>query len=258
MKAPPYVDELHFPLGPATGSLFAMRPPWGLPPEALAADNTAIQVRETGIEGWGQLVFMTDRLIVPNDQAELEEWAYTSGAGEGMLKRLASSPPAVRVRTRSGDTKWAYRFLYRVATGRYLLLSTHKSVPPAFLEEMNQRRSVTTPQVNVPALVSSLVVQPQRYVVSTLFARVKGHLRTARTLALWGEDVTRSALLHNLLDDLTPFRVTVRDVVRSTDVLSISQYGEVWFHFDGRESVLQAEECLRFIRQLQAMEWDSK
>jgi hypothetical protein len=112
-----------------------------------------------------------------------------------------------------------------------------------------------SPLVNIPAITRDLAKRPGTFCMGALHARVEGYGNSLRSLALYGNDLAESKLFFELLPQITPFRVHLRDVRLGYEVLSIGSKGEVGFFYRAYESLKDVDRALTYLTQGGYLSW---
>ena len=125
---------------------------------------------------------------------------------------------------------FAYEILYRPGRdSHFLLLAPDTAVHDDIAAWLRGSARSRPPRIDVDGLVRSLTKSATAYAVSGLHARVDAWGRAVRTVSFFGDDLLNTDLLRKVLDDVTPYRVVLRDVRVGTDVVQIGSRGEVGF-----------------------------
>jgi hypothetical protein len=157
-----------------------------------------------------------------------------------------------------------YKFLLRDGKDRFMLLADDQARVSNFFEVCGVEALIERPRLSIATFVKDLVApinepnteRPGRaYRVSSIFASVDGYGRSLKTVALWGDDLINAALFTNLLTQLAPYRVTVRELLRDTDIVSVGTGGEVNFLYRGLPHLRKVDSFFRYLKQSGLIRW---
>jgi hypothetical protein len=170
--------------------------------------------------------------------------------------QLASATPLTREKIQV-IPEYQYDFLFRSGQfSRFLLVSTHADLVDALLEKLRMNRSVYRPDIEVSRLVNDLTKEPGKYSIGAVYARIEGQGQALRTTSFFGYDLGESALFRKLLPEIVPYRVTLRDVIKRVETVSIGSKGEVGFTYTGQTSMHDADAALRFLSSRGYLKWE--
>lgn len=159
------------------------------------------------------------------------------------------------------DHLGTYPFLYRESQDRFLILSVHHEVVDSFLKDGKLGNFVEFPRVDVVGLVSELTEPADNagraYRMSAVFAALDGYGRSLRTVAFWGDDIAGASLFHTLRNDLSAYRVSIRDVRKDFDfeIASISSGGEISTLIRGISHLGHIDRMLKYINEHNFIIW---
>lgn len=148
-----------------------------------------------------------------------------------------------------------YDFLLRESRQRFLLLASHAELVHTLLNLAAQRDNVYPPFVDVPRLTHDLAKRPRNFCLGALFARVDGYGQSIRSLALYGNDLADAKLFTDLLPNLVPYRVHLRDVRTGVEIISVGSRGEISFLYRGAPSLRAVDQALSFLNRLGYLTW---
>lgn len=160
----------------------------------------------------------------------------------------------------SGDI----RLVLREGKDRFMLLSQDQAHVIAFLDICGIENRLEKPRIAVTNFVTDLVApvnderekSPGRqYRVSAVFAAIDGYGRSLKTMALWGSDLLNAELFTLLLKQVSPYRVTVRDLLQDSDIVSIDSNGEVNFFFRGPTQLRKVDTFFRYLKKRGYIRW---
>jgi len=145
-------------------------------------------------------------------------------------------------------TDFSYEYLYR-SHGPHAILVSHTSRLMDFiLTDHRLSIIIRRPRVAVGRLVSELAQKPHGvYTLSKVYARVEGHGDKLRAISLYGDDLVETELLNNILPQLQPHRVELRDIERGINSLCVGIRGEIDFYYGGSTSLHAMLETLSFL-----------
>jgi hypothetical protein len=210
---------------PFTGGLYAWRKEPAETVESWVARIDGLQIASSYQDGWYQLVWSSGQSLVEGDQL--------------------------------GDSSFPYEFLIRRgALNRFLLLSNHIDLTVALIEKASLTPRIYRPEINVHNLVNDLATQPGKYSMGTVWARIEGQGQALRTGGFFGVDLGESELFRRLLREMQSYRVTLRDVVSRSEVVSIGSRGEVGFDYSGPHTLLEVDTALHFLSSRAYLKWD--
>jgi hypothetical protein len=156
------------------------------------------------------------------------------------------------------------KFLLRDGRDRFMLLTDDHIHVNSFFEVCGIESRVERPRISIAHFVRDLVSpvnepdaeRPGRpYRVSSVFASVDGYGRSLKTIALWGDDLINAALFTSVLPQVTPYRVTVRELLRDSDIASAGSGGEINFLFRGPAQLKKVDSFFRYLKQRGLIRW---
>lgn len=156
------------------------------------------------------------------------------------------------------DEVFTHHFLLRAGQDdRFLLVADAPDVAEGLLEARGLSRHFTSPRIDTGALTRALAAKPGEYAMGAVYARTEGYGSTMRTAVFYGHDLAEALLFIELLPRLSPYRVTLRDVSKRIEVLSVSSRGEVSFNFQGSHSLRNSDRALRFLTGRGFLDWEA-
>ena len=156
------------------------------------------------------------------------------------------------------STEDGFRYYYLFRRGladRFLLVSSDSQLNAILLHKAGIADEVLQPKIDVGGLVNELSRKPGAYAMSAVYASIEGYGQALRRSSFFGTDLAEALLFTQLLPHLLPYRVTLRDIARRTDVLSASSKGEIAFTYSGPTSLRDTDAALRFISARGHMAW---
>jgi hypothetical protein len=170
--------------------------------------------------------------------------------------QLASDVALIREKLQV-NPEYRYDFLFRGGQfSRFLLVSTHAELVDVLLEKLHLIRNVFRPDIDVARLVNDLAEEPGKYTIGAVYARIEGQGQALRTTGFFGYDLGESDLFRRLLPEIVPYRVSLRDVVKRVETVSIGSKGEVGFTYTGPGSMHDADAALRFLSSRRYLNWE--
>jgi hypothetical protein len=155
-------------------------------------------------------------------------------------------------------------FILRDGKDRFLLLSQDQAHVASFLAVCGIENRLDRPRVLISAFVKDLIapvndarlaVAGRQYRISNVFAAIDSYGRSLKTIALWGDDLLNAELAITLLNQISPYRVTVRDLIRDSDIASVGSNGEVNFFFRGVSHLRKIDSFFRFLKRQGYIRW---
>ena len=211
---------------PFTGGLYAWRKGASETVEHWCARTSGLEAGSTLLDGWRHVVMRSSAALAGEDES-------------------VSGP-------------FVYDFLIRIGTSnRFLLLSNHVDLSFALIERASLAMRIYRPEINVHDLVMHLTGQPGKYSIGAVYARIEGQAQALRTSALYGSDLGESELFRRLLREMNCYRVTLRDVVKRCEVISVGAKGEVGFVYSNWDSLRDADTVLRFMSMRGYLNWET-
>ena len=185
---------------------------------------------------------------VVKGESEAPGWcSYRLISDNGLLKKQETSF--------EGD-KFVYHFLVRQSGIRFLLACSAKEVLAHLLKIAGMENRVTSPTINVSAMVAAITEQPNDYVLGKVNAHIDGYGQAFRTMIMYGSDLGDSKLFRDVLPSIAPYRATLKSQLHHEDVLTVSSIGEVSFMHRNSRSLHQVDNALRFLAQNKFMDWN--
>jgi hypothetical protein len=181
-----------------------------------------------------------------------------SDGGEGWTHLTFTSRMPLEKDIRRDLPEYQYDFLLRPGRGSRFLLVANHDVAATLLDRAAIASQVYRPEIDVGRLVAELASKPGKYSMGAVFARIEGQGQALRSSSLYGGDLGESELFRRLLTEIMPFRVTLRDVVKRTEVFSIASRGEVAFTYSSAQSLHDVDSGLRFLSEREYLSWDSE
>lgn len=173
-------------------------------------------IRSSG--GWEEYTFET-----PNRLLEEEEWQ---------------------------QAPFTYRLVCRLTGSQLLVLARSKRVVD-FLWESELRRLVEFKLrrvfIRIDDLVRLISVSPDRYVLSSVYARVPAFGESLRAVSFYGEDIAEASIFRDHLTLFNCYTCGVRDVVGGTEIVRLGTEGYIHFYYAGRDSVKRVDSVLSFV-----------
>jgi hypothetical protein len=192
---------------------------------------------------------------VPPDFASLPGVVDYSPVLSGWF-RVAVSSTEPWIETPGAEVEeYIYHFLVRRSESRFLFAGAHAQLVDRLLTLAGIKEAIRAPSVDIARVVDDLTKDPQRYCMSALHARIDGYGLALRSIALYGLDLADAALFRELLPNILPYRVTLRDAAVRSDALSIASRGEVAFQFQGEASLRGVDQALRFLSRGGYVDW---
>ncbi len=156
-------------------------------------------------------------------------------------------------------------FVLRDGRDRFLLLAHDHTLVSQFLDFTGLVSVARKPRIAVSQFVKDSVAPvnapnqsfARQYRLSNIFGAVDGYGRSLQTVALWGDDLLSAELFLKVLDEINPYRVTVRDMVRNVDVASIGSLGEVNFFFGSQSSLRRVDTFFRHLKRGGYLRWNN-
>ena len=157
----------------------------------------------------------------------------------------------------SSPLHYYYSFLFRQGgKGRFLLVSEHTELVVILLKRLGMNAQVRPPEIKVKELVNHLATKPSLYVMSAVYAHIEGYGQALKSIAFYGSDVGETVLFRQLLPQLTPHRVSLRDVSRRAEILSIGARGEISFTYATGSSLIDVDHGMRFLSEKGYLNWE--
>jgi hypothetical protein len=135
-------------------------------------------------------------------------------------------------------------------------LSNHRDLPLLLIEKASLSARIFRPEINIHGLVNDLAIHPGKYSMGTVWARIEGQGQMLRTAGLYGDDLGESELFRRLLQEIQAFRVTLRDVVTRSEIISVGSRGEVEFDYTGPDTLVAVDTALHFLTSRSYLKWD--
>ncbi|WP_143098484.1 hypothetical protein [Variovorax sp. OK605] len=157
-----------------------------------------------------------------------------------------------------------HKFLLRDGKDRFMLMTDDHVRVNNFFAICGIENRIERPRVAIASFVKDLVApvnEPERerpgrtYRVSSIFASIDGYGRSLKTVALWGDDLLNAALFNTILSQVSPYRVTVRELLRDTDIVSAGSGGEVNFLYRGAAQLRKVDSFFRYLKQHGLIKW---
>lgn len=200
--------------------------------------------------GWKDRVFAIDA-IKANSGVEVSPADRT-----GWWKvNLRSKTPLLQTFDASTFT---YFLLLREGKEGALVLAPDLDLIHPFLQRVGLANDAFSPTIAVDRLVRKLFSEPGAYAAGVLYARTFGSGRSLRSLSLYGDDLAQADLVRSIIGSIYPFRVHLRKVTLSHEVLGISSQGEVNFLYRGTESLEEADLALGYISSAGFIDWSKR
>ena len=192
----------------------------------------------------------------------LGEWAQSKNVHiaeldpKGWIKLVFLSSEPLLGETRQSDSAWEYFYFVRKgARGHLLLVSTHSDLVDKLLQGLGAENKLLKPLINIQRIVIDLAKKPARYAMSTVYARIEGYGQSLKSIAFYGNDLGEAGLFRDLLPTLTPHRVTLREITKRLDVISVGSRGEVSFLNTGINSFIEVDKSLHFLAHTGYLDW---
>lgn len=152
-----------------------------------------------------------------------------------------------------------YPFIFRQSSDRLILVSSHAAVVDSFLRRTRLSDISEFPRVDIRRVVDHLAYgdagNGREYRMGVLFASLEGYGRALRTIGLWGDDIADARFFNEINSELTPYRVSIRDVRSDREVASIGSQGEVNFYYRGFAHLDQIDRLFKYLTNLNAIAW---
>lgn len=184
---------------------------------------TSLAVKPMDVAGWSHLTLRSSKALLPDDQPNV--------------------------------TSYEYSFVLRESKERFLLLASRSELVDGMLKQLGEGESALSPSIDVSRLTSDLSKRPGSYSLGALFARVEGYGHSVRSIALYGSDLAEARLFTDLLPQLLPYRVHLRDVRTGLELLSVGSKGEVAFFYRGVQSLRDVDTTLAFLTRSGYITW---
>ncbi len=188
---------------------------------------------------WTALPGITKRPLEPNG------WSHV--ALESSKALLNDEQP--------DTTCYVYNYLLRESGDRFLVLSSRWELIEPLIQTVGKREVLVSPLVDIPRLTTEIAKKPGRYALAAVYAKVDGFGQALRSVALYGSDLGEAKLFIDLLPQIVPYRVHLRDVRSALEVLSIGSRGEVAFFYRNIQSLRDADAALGFLRHSGYLTW---
>lgn len=154
----------------------------------------------------------------------------------------------------TGD--FSYPFLLRESGNHAMLVSVKSHLVNHLLKKVHPNDSYYAPKVQVNQLVIDLSKhQHSFYCLSRVYAHVDGYGKSLRSIALFGDDLSDSALFQDTIEQLSSYRVELRDIEKGINILSISSQGEIYFYFNGKRSLDAVVKVLKYLTDNKYIIW---
>lgn len=161
---------------------------------------------------------------------------------------------------------YSYPLLIREVEDRFMVVSIHSSVIQAFINRKRLARQIEKPDINISSIVQNSVfpsdVEGQSkgnaFRLAAVYAHVDGFGLSLQKISLFGEDICNANLIKDILKYLNPYRVTLRDIRASSEILSIGSTGEISFYYKGPISLDKVDRAMAFIRRGNYIQWRMK
>lgn len=199
-----------------TGYLFAVDQ--RVTRENLTSNSSIVFRRPMYAKGWEEYEFHSPRPLL--DDEELRE------------------PPYV------------YKLVCRRTGVQFALLARAKKVVDYLWE--NDLRALFGPQlsrvsIKIDELVRLLSKSPDRYVLSTVYARVPAFGESLRAISFYGDDIAEAVLFRQNISLLNCYTCGVRDVVGGPEIVRLGTDGYLYFAFTGANSIKRVDQVLLFV-----------
>lgn len=200
-----------------------------------------------------------------NDQDIFDKWKsfnfidkFHNEDVEGWYSLTIKSDKALLKEYEVPSPFYEYAFLLRISpqTNRFLLLATHDELVPIIIDWTGWRGILKTADINVPLLVNHLTEKPSYYSLGALYARVDGYGRSLRSIALYGADLAEAQIFRNILPNLVPYHVQLRDVRTGNEIVRVGVQGDIGFVYHGKNRLQEIDRALLYLTKNKFLTWD--
>lgn len=150
---------------------------------------------------------------------------------------------------------YSYYSLLRKSKTRFLLVSEHSSLVNAVLAVLSLESSVSTPRVQVGAAVTHITHHPDAHDLCEVVADVAGYGRSLTRVVVKGDDLADTKFFREMLPRIQPVRMSLHDAVVTTNTVSISARGKIWFPYRGETSLAYVDSVLSYLSVHRFLDW---
>jgi|SRR5215213_4044748 len=148
------------------------------------------------------------------------------------------------------EPPYLYKLVCRITGSQFLMLARGRKIVDYLWE--NDLRTIFGAQlrrvsIKVDELVKLIASSPDRYVLSTVYARVPAFGESLRAVSFYGDDIAEAELFRDNIRLLNCYTCGVRDVVGGAEIVRLGTDGYVYFNFTGLSSIRKVDKVLLFV-----------
>ncbi|MGO9019190.1 MAG: hypothetical protein ACLQVJ_12670 [Syntrophobacteraceae bacterium] len=202
----------------------------------------------------GYLLTSFSRGISQKDLLALESIQFVRQIEESSWEEycLESKEPLIK-HEEEKTSIYRYPLICRRSGTKILMLSHHRRVVDFVLSDKTPKLFSPNLQrvfIEVDKLVRTITRLPDKYVLSSVYARVPAFGNALRTISFYGDDVAEASIFRDHLKLMNCFNCGLRDVTGGPEIVRLGSEGSVSFIYSGPPRVKEVEAVLSYISKL--------